>query len=117
VTLRPTFWRWESRSEERKNGHLLVDNAGPLRRACAHPLKDEALQGVSIIKSTAPMEQARPEGSQKSYQTILEQEITEGLQELERPSAGLFISGLSAGLDVSFSLLLIAVTLRWCRIS
>jgi hypothetical protein len=49
------------------------------------------------------MEPARSEGAQKSYQTILEQEITEGLRELERPSAGLFISGLSAGLDVSFS--------------
>lgn len=49
--------------------------------------------------------------SQKSYQSILEQEITEGLRELDRPSSGLFISGLSAGLDVSFSLLLIAVLL------
>jgi formate-nitrite transporter family protein len=55
--------------------------------------------------------QAQPEPSQKTYQTILEQEITEGLRELERPSAGLFISGLSAGLDVSFSLFLIAVML------
>jgi formate-nitrite transporter family protein len=55
--------------------------------------------------------QAQPEASQKTYQTILEQEITEGLRELERPSTGLFISGLSAGLDVSFSLFLIAVML------
>jgi formate/nitrite transporter FocA (FNT family) len=47
--------------------------------------------------------------SQKSYHTILEREITEGLRELDRPLAGLFISGLSAGLDVSFSLFLIAV--------
>src|SRR5215471_4095034 len=54
-------------------------------------------------------EPSQNEASQKSYQSILEQEITEGLRELERPSSGLFISGLSAGLDVSFSLLLIAV--------
>ena len=47
--------------------------------------------------------------SQKAYQTILEQEITEGLRELERSISGLFISGVSAGLDVSFSLFLIAV--------
>jgi len=49
--------------------------------------------------------------SQKAYHTILEQEITEGLRELERPFSGLFISGVSAGLDVSFSLFLIAVTM------
>jgi formate-nitrite transporter family protein len=55
------------------------------------------------------------ETSQRPYQTILEQEITEGLRELERPSAGLFISGLSAGLDVSFSLFLIAVILTLVR--
>ena len=56
-------------------------------------------------------EQAQSETSQKTYQTILEQEITEGLRELGRPGTGLFISGLSAGLDVSFSLFLIAVML------
>lgn len=42
---------------------------------------------------------------------ILEQEIEEGLGEIERPAGGLFLSGLSAGLDVGFSLLLMAVTL------
>ena len=46
---------------------------------------------------------------QKSYETILAQEIETGVTELERPSKGLFLSGLSAGLDVSFSLLLMAV--------
>jgi formate/nitrite transporter FocA (FNT family) len=42
---------------------------------------------------------------------ILEQEIEEGLGEIERPAGGLFLSGLSAGLDVGFSLLLMAATL------
>jgi formate/nitrite transporter FocA (FNT family) len=46
---------------------------------------------------------------QKGYETILEQEIETGLTELERSGRGLFLSGLSAGLDVSFSLLLMAV--------
>jgi formate/nitrite transporter FocA (FNT family) len=46
---------------------------------------------------------------QKSYGTILDQELESGLTELERPAAGLLLSGLSAGLDVSFSLLLMAI--------
>ncbi|MEZ4333085.1 MAG: formate/nitrite transporter family protein [Myxococcota bacterium] len=47
--------------------------------------------------------------SQKSYATILQQEIQEGLDELERPARGLLLSGFSAGLDVGFSLLAIGV--------
>lgn len=39
--------------------------------------------------------------SQKSYQTILEQEITEGLRELERSVSGLFISGLSWSIGIA----------------
>lgn len=46
---------------------------------------------------------------QKSYETILEQEIAAGLTELERRAPALLLSGLSAGLDVSLSLLLMAV--------
>jgi formate/nitrite transporter FocA (FNT family) len=46
---------------------------------------------------------------QKGYETILAQEIETGVTELERSGRGLFLSGLSAGLDVSFSLLLMAV--------
>ena len=54
-------------------------------------------------------EEEKAEEPQKSYETILEQEIEAGVTELERPAPGLFLSGLSAGLDVSFSLLAIAV--------
>lgn len=54
-------------------------------------------------------EEEKAEEPQKSYETILEQEIQSGVTELERPAGGLFLSGLSAGLDVSFSLLAIAV--------
>ncbi|HEX6902570.1 MAG TPA: formate/nitrite transporter family protein [Thermoanaerobaculia bacterium] len=54
-------------------------------------------------------EEEKTEEPQKGYETILEQEIEAGVTELERPPASLFLSGLSAGLDVSFSLLVIAV--------
>jgi formate/nitrite transporter FocA (FNT family) len=52
------------------------------------------------------------EESQKSYRTILEQEITAGLHELERPGPSLAMSALSAGLDLGFSVLLMGVMLR-----
>jgi formate/nitrite transporter FocA (FNT family) len=45
----------------------------------------------------------------KPARRILEQEIAEGLGEIERSGVGLFISGLSAGLDVGFSLFMVAV--------
>lgn len=52
----------------------------------------------------------RPQGSpQKSYREILREEIQQGVIEINRSSSGLLISGLSAGLDVSFSLLLTTV--------
>lgn len=53
----------------------------------------------------------KPEPPQKSYQVILGQEVSEGLKELERSPSGLLISSFSAGLDLSFSLLLIGVML------
>lgn len=59
--------------------------------------------------SEEQQEHEKKQEPQKSYETILEQEVRSGLTELERPARGLLLSGLSAGLDVSFSLLLIAV--------
>lgn len=47
----------------------------------------------------------------KSYGAILEEEIWQGLNELERPAGGLFLSGLSAGLDIGFSVFLMAAVL------
>lgn len=58
-----------------------------------------------------PNNESTAETPQKSYRKILEQETTEGLKELERRPFGLLISSFSAGLDLSFSLLLIGVTL------
>lgn len=46
---------------------------------------------------------------QKSYRTILQQEILAGLAEVKRPPAGLFLSSFSAGLNIGFSLLLMGV--------
>jgi formate/nitrite transporter FocA (FNT family) len=60
---------------------------------------DDAVQGESN------------EESQKSYRTILAQEIASGKTELERPALGLLISGLSAGLDVGWSLFLMGAML------
>ncbi|NJP06219.1 MAG: formate/nitrite transporter family protein [Chloroflexaceae bacterium] len=47
--------------------------------------------------------------SKKSYQEILSQQIDEEMMQIDRPANGLLISGLSAGLDVGFSLLFMAV--------
>jgi formate/nitrite transporter FocA (FNT family) len=55
--------------------------------------------------------QEHKELPQKSYLTILQQEINAGLAELKRPARGLFLSSLSAGLDIGFSLLLMATML------
>jgi formate-nitrite transporter family protein len=47
----------------------------------------------------------------KASRQVLRHEIEEGLDTLERPVTGLFVSGLSAGLVVGFSLFLMAVLL------
>lgn len=44
----------------------------------------------------------------RTYHEILIGEIVQGLGELERSATGLLLSGLSAGLDIGFSVLLIA---------
>lgn len=48
---------------------------------------------------------------QTDYSTILEGQLAEGLAELRRPMDSLFLSALSAGLDIGFGPLLMAVTL------
>lgn len=58
--------------------------------------------------ATMGEEAAREKESQKAYDEILEAEISQGLQELGRPADGLILSGLSAGLDIGFSLLMMA---------
>lgn len=53
----------------------------------------------------------RAQEAKKSYREILEQEILVGLRELHRPTSGLLLSSLSAGLDIGFSVLLMAIAL------
>ena len=56
-------------------------------------------------------EVATDKEAQKRYEEILESEIAQGLQEIRRPADGLILSGLSAGLDIGFSVLLMAAML------
>src|SRR3954454_13089806 len=67
------------------------------------------LQADPAERRNRHKEEEKGEEPQKSYETILEQEIAAGLTELERRTPALLLSGLSAGLDVSLSLLLMAV--------
>ena len=62
-----------------------------------------------MATSSVARSEPKAEPAQKSYQRILEQEITEGLKEIDGETGGLFISGISAGLDVGFSLFLMGV--------
>lgn len=67
-------------------------------------------------EGTSKAEDRGSEGeATRSYHEILEQEIKSGLRELERPAGGLFFSGLSAGLDIGFSALLMAVVITLTR--
>lgn len=58
-----------------------------------------------LLPTTTEEEQS----AKKAPQEILRTEIREGVDALERSVGSLFMSGLSAGLDVGFSLLLMAV--------
>ena len=64
-----------------------------------HPEPSSDLQNAEVVEQSP----------KKASKQILQHEIEEGLNALERPLVGLFISGLSAGLDVGFSLFLMAV--------
>ena len=52
---------------------------------------------------------AQEQSPKKAATQILQQEIREGLDVMERPTAQLFVSAVSGGLDVGFSLFLMAV--------
>ena len=59
-----------------------------------------------------PNASAPENGTQaKTSYDILQEEIAHGLGELNRPTPGLLLSGLSAGLDVGFSLFFMGVVL------
>lgn len=52
-----------------------------------------------------------PSGATLSYRNILEREMENALKEVARPTKGLFLSGLSAGLNLSFGALFMAMAL------
>ena len=52
---------------------------------------------------------------QKSYHTVLEQQMAQAEEELERPASALLLSGLTAGLDVGFGPLAMAVLMTSTR--
>ncbi|ELY62973.1 formate/nitrite transporter family protein [Natrinema versiforme] len=54
-----------------------------------------------------------PEGASLSYRKILEREMESALKEINRPPKGVFLSGLSAGLNLSFGALLMAMALTF----
>ncbi len=61
-----------------------------------------------MANSDSDLAKNHPE-AKKPYRQILIEEIIEGQHELERPALGLFLSAVSAGLDIGFSLFLMAV--------
>lgn len=54
-----------------------------------------------------------PSGASLSYRNILEREMENALREMRRPPKGVFLSGLSAGLNLSFGALLMAMALTF----
>ena len=83
-------------------------DARPDERGLSADDRDDPGEGSGMDEP----ERGPPDG-QKTYETILEQEIENGLAELERPVRGLALSGLSAGLDIGFSVLVMAVVLTF----
>jgi formate-nitrite transporter family protein len=54
-----------------------------------------------------------PSGASLSYRNILEREMEDALQEIERPASGVFVSGLAAGLNLSFGALFMGMALTF----
>jgi formate/nitrite transporter FocA (FNT family) len=70
------------------------------QRETAKPSED----GHRSLRRDFPLEEA-----QKNYHTILEQQTARAEEELRRPALALFLSGLTAGLDVGFGPFAMAV--------
>ena len=61
------------------------------------------------MSSDLQPEKGEEQEPKKASAQIMRHEVQEGRIALERPAASLFVSGLSAGLDIGFSLFLMAV--------
>src|SRR5690348_1154372 len=84
-------------------GDRALRSIGPEGRDMAEPARESARS-----EDEESSDEERRKGKPKSYANILDEEVHQGLTELERPATGLFLSAISAGLDLGFSLLLIA---------
>ncbi len=73
--------------------------------------KDDAAKSSSQEDIKDAVADNQGDTSRKSYRDILIQEIIQGIAEYERPTFGLFLSGVAAGLEIGFSVLLMAVML------
>jgi formate/nitrite transporter FocA (FNT family) len=62
-------------------------------------------------KETTLVEETKEHEPQKTSTNILKQEIKRGLQETRRPASGLLVSGLAAGLELGFSVVVMAIVL------
>ncbi len=60
-------------------------------------------------RTISPSKQTQP--PRRPAREILSHQISEGLNELQRSAGGLLLSGISAGLDVGFSALMIGIVL------
>jgi formate-nitrite transporter family protein len=79
----------------------------PLRKAhMANPQEQlKKTDGKLVVETTAEQE------PHKTASTVLKQELKQSIKEVRRPARGLLISGLSAGLELGFGVLLIGVIL------
>lgn len=96
------------------NDRYVAETVTTQKNAAASETTDHAAQSgkfTSVENEAAQSDQVDIDQTEprKPARRILEQEIAEGLGEIRRSTTGLFISGLSAGLDVGFSLFLMAV--------
>jgi formate/nitrite transporter FocA (FNT family) len=61
----------------------------------------------------SPDSEDDPTGATLDYRNILEREMESSLKEINRPSKGVFLSGLAAGLNLSFGALFMAMVLTF----
>lgn len=78
------------------------ESSVPPSPGSSHPAPDDAAHREE--KKDEPLEEP-----QKSYRTILEQEVATAEEEMKRPALALLLSGLSAGLDIGFGPLTMVV--------
>lgn len=93
----------QKQDEQKKNGDSSQSSS-----SSPHPAPSE--EAHKEEKEDKPLEEP-----QKSYDTILEQEVTSAEEEMDRPALALLLSGLTAGLDLGFgplTMVVLAATLE-----